>query len=97
MSETFNGVILESKSEPIITMLEDIIQYIMTRIVVKREYVRKWTSGYGPNIVAKVNKERKISTKWHVEWNRASSHEVYWDNLVLHVRDAYVVNLADHS
>ncbi|XP_039127844.1 uncharacterized protein LOC120263931 [Dioscorea cayenensis subsp. rotundata] len=38
MCETFNGVILDSRSKPIITMLEDIRQYVMTRVVVKREY-----------------------------------------------------------
>lgn len=94
MCETFNGVVLESRSKPIITMLEDIRQYVMTRIVVKRDYIRKWTCDYGPNIVSKIEKERKNSTKWHVEWNGASSHEAYWDNLILHVREAYVVILS---
>ena len=86
MSETFNGVVLDARSKPIITILEDIRQHVMTRKVVKRDYVRKWTCDYVPNIVSKIAKERKKSTKWHVEWKGASSHEVYWDNSVLHVR-----------
>lgn len=43
----------------------------------------------------KLTKKSKNSTKWHIEWNGASSHEMYWDNLVLHVREGYVVNLVD--
>lgn len=26
----------------------------------------------------------------------SSSHEMYWDNLLLHVRESYVIKLADH-
>lgn len=37
MCETFNGVILEATSKPIINMLEDIRQYVMSRVVVKQK------------------------------------------------------------
>lgn len=49
---------------------------VMTMIVVRIDYVRKWAVDYEPNIIAKIEKEKK-STKWHVEWNGASTHEVY--------------------
>ena len=52
MCETFNGVILESRSKSIITMLEDVRQYVMIGMVVKREYAVKWKDAYGPNIIA---------------------------------------------
>lgn len=35
MCETFNGVILESRSKLIITILKEIRQYVMTRVAVK--------------------------------------------------------------
>lgn len=57
-------------------MLEDIKQYVMTSIVVKRDNPRKWQGDYGPNIVAKVENKRKKSKEWHVECNGSTSHEV---------------------
>lgn len=93
MPETFNGVLIDAKSKPIITMLEDIRQYVITGVVVKREFASKWQVICGPNIVAKLEKERKKSSMWQVEWNGGLIHEVFWDNLVLHVREGYVVKL----
>lgn len=61
----------------------------------KRDYIRKLKCDYGPNILSKIEKERKMSGKWMVEWNGGTSHEVYWDNLVLYVREGYVVLLAN--
>ncbi|XP_039118187.1 uncharacterized protein LOC120254107 [Dioscorea cayenensis subsp. rotundata] len=95
MCETFNGVILESRSKSIISMLEDIRQYVMTRIAIKREYTKKWRCDCGPSIIPKIEKERQKSAKWQVEWNGGASHEVYWDNLILNEREGYVVLLAD--
>lgn len=86
MCETFNGVILESMSKPIIVMLEDIRQYVITQMAVKRQYAIKWKIVCGPNIIAKIEKETKKCSKWHVEWNGGAYHEVYMDNLVQHVR-----------
>lgn len=54
MCKVFNGVVLDSRNKPIISMLEDIRQYVMQRIVVKRDYANKWNGEYGPNIVAKI-------------------------------------------
>ena len=50
----------------------------------------------GPNILAKVEKERKKSAKWQDEWDEGACREAYWDYLVLHVREGFVVLLADH-
>lgn len=51
----------------------------------------KWNSECGPNIVAKLEKERNKATNWQLEWNGVAIHEVFWDNLMYHVREAYVV------
>lgn len=61
MCETFNGVILEARSKPIINMLEGIRQYVMNRIAIKRDYTKKWRCDCGPT---KVEKEKKKSAKW---------------------------------
>ena len=65
--ETFNGAILEARSKPIITMLKEIRRYVIQRIVVKRNYVRKWKVDFGPNIIAKLEAERSKSGKWQVD------------------------------
>lgn len=41
MCETFNKVIVDARSKPIIFMLEDIRQYVMSRVVVKTSYALK--------------------------------------------------------
>lgn len=97
MCKTFNGVILDARANSVISMLEDIRQYVMTRFVVKRLFGLKWNSECETNIVAKLEKERNKATKWQVECNGGAIHEVLWDNLIYHARDAYVVRLGDHS
>lgn len=67
MCETFNGIILYTMSNLIISMLEDIRQYVMTRIAVKKDYTRKWMCDCGPNILAKFEKERNKGAKSQVE------------------------------
>lgn len=41
MCETFNGIILEARSTPIINIIEDIKQYVMARIAIKTNYTKK--------------------------------------------------------
>lgn len=64
MCETFNGVVLEARSKPVISMLEDIRQYVMARIAMKRCYPTKWIGNFIPNTNAKIEKERERSVKW---------------------------------
>ncbi|XP_039138992.1 uncharacterized protein LOC120276335 [Dioscorea cayenensis subsp. rotundata] len=97
MCETFNGVLVETRAKPIISMLEDIRKYVMNRIVVKREYALKWDFDLGPNIVAKLEKERNKCAKWHIEWNGATSHEVSCDDILSQVKESYVVGLPNRS
>lgn len=58
MCETFNGMLLQAKSKPIILMLEEMRQYVMNRVFLKRESTAKWKLDYGPNIISKIDKER---------------------------------------
>ena len=88
---------LEARNKPIITLLDDIRRYVMSKIVEKRGYVEKQRGDYGPNIVEKIVKERKKIGKWQVKWNKGSRHEVFWDNLVINARKGYVILLGSHS
>lgn len=56
---TFNGVQVDARSKPTIILLEDIRQYVITRVVVKRGNANKWQANCGPNIVARLEKERE--------------------------------------
>ena len=67
LCETFNGVLLEARGKPILSMLEEIRQFMMNRLVVKRDYAMKWKLDCGSNIVAKMEKEINKNVKWRVE------------------------------
>ncbi|XVF65088.1 hypothetical protein PTKIN_Ptkin09bG0218700 [Pterospermum kingtungense] len=97
MCETFNGVILEARCKPIISMLEEIRIYVMKRLVLKREYMKKWKTNYAPRILERLEKSRKLAGKWEVEWNGSAKHEVYWDDAENHLRESYTVRLQNHS
>lgn len=97
MCETFNGVLSESRSKPIIGMLEEIRQYAMNWLVAKKDYAMKWRLDSGPNIATKIEKERNKSMKWRVQWNGGASHELFFDDMVQHVRHGHVVRLENHS
>ena len=86
----------EARSKQIVVMLEEIRRYVIQRMVVKRNYVRKWKVDFGPNIIAKLETERSKSGKWQVDWNGATEYEVHWDDVLLLVRETYVVKLANN-
>jgi len=57
MTEAFNSVLVDARSKPVISMLEDIRIYMMKRWKSKRQKVEKWrrksvlklTAGYKKN------------------------------------------------
>ncbi|OMO49392.1 Transposase, MuDR, plant [Corchorus olitorius] len=77
MCECFNGVILEARHKPIISMLEDIRVYVMRRIVRNKKAGEKWKTNYGPRIIAKLEKIKTRAAKWEVEWNGDEEREDY--------------------
>lgn len=69
MCETFIGFLVDTWSKTIITMLKDIKQNVMTRVVVKREFASKWQAICGTNIIAKLeSRETKFKMTSWVEW-----------------------------
>lgn len=97
MCETFNGVIIEARCKPIISMLEDIRIYIMRRLVKNRQYGRNWKTEYGPRILSKLEKYRKLSTKWEVDWNGGRYHEVFWENVYEQVKESFSICLSERT
>ncbi|KAI9161413.1 hypothetical protein LWI28_017109 [Acer negundo] len=50
MCEAFNVAILAARDKPIITMMEMIRNYLMTRLVRKRAELEKWSHQIGPKV-----------------------------------------------
>ena len=50
MCEAFNAAILAARDKPIITMMEMIRNYLMTRLVKKRAELEKWSYEIGPKV-----------------------------------------------
>ncbi|MBA0682279.1 hypothetical protein Goari_024010 [Gossypium aridum] len=46
--EAFNSSIVEVRYKSIITMLEEIRVWLITRIVEKRKFCKSWKQNYGP-------------------------------------------------
>ena len=96
MCETFNGVILEVRCKPIISMLKEIRVYVMKRLFAKREYVKKWKTDFALRILEKLENANRLSGMWEVQWNGSGRHEVYRDN-VENDRESYIVRLQYQS
>ncbi|OMO96475.1 Zinc finger, PMZ-type [Corchorus capsularis] len=93
MCETFNGVIVEAREKPIITMLEEIRLYVMRRIVKNRQQALDWKTEYGPRILAKLEKNWKRADNWEVDWDGGVAFEVYHDVIELNLRERFIVSL----
>nr|KJB64152.1 hypothetical protein B456_010G037000 [Gossypium raimondii] len=69
MVKAFNAWILEARCRPIITMLEEIIVIVMTRMHVKRTWAEKWRTNISPVALEKLDKNATTSTKCMLAWN----------------------------
>ena len=68
MSKTFNSVILDAREKPIVTMLEEIRTYLMTRWADNRKKIHKYKESVLPNIKKRLGKEITKSTRWISTW-----------------------------
>ena len=76
LCEVFNGCILEARDKPIITMMEMIRRYIRKRLVTRKELVDKWHHEVGPRILKILEKNRKESLEFIVEYCGEGKFEV---------------------
>ncbi|XP_072066746.1 uncharacterized protein [Arachis hypogaea] len=88
MSESFNAVIVEARGKPIVTMLEDIRVYIMTRWAANRVRIQVYQGNIMPTILKKLEKMVKHYRDWRPFWSAASKYEVMCG------LDKFVVDLA---
>ncbi|RYR67957.1 hypothetical protein Ahy_A03g014430 [Arachis hypogaea] len=87
MSESFNAVLIEAREKPIVTMLEDIRVYMMTRWVANRERVLNYPGNIMPMIRKKLEKQASLARDWRPYWSSSSKYEVMCG------LDKYVVDL----
>jgi len=64
MSEAFNNVIVDARSKPIITMLEDIRLYMMNRWASNRLKVSSFEGSIYPRIRDRLDKELQLTKYW---------------------------------
>ncbi|XP_020970118.1 uncharacterized protein LOC110268357 [Arachis ipaensis] len=88
MSESFNAVLVEAREKLIVSMLEDIRVYMMTRWAANRERVLNYPENIMPMITKKLEKRASLARDWRPYWSSASNYEVMCG------LDKYVVDLA---
>jgi hypothetical protein len=66
MSEAFNSVIVNARSKPVITNMEEIRVYMMERWQKNREKISRYEDGVLPNIKKKLEKESSYTKNWLV-------------------------------
>nr|POE44608.1 hypothetical protein CFP56_77093 [Quercus suber] len=68
MCKNFNSMLVKFRSKPIITMLECIRLYLMTRFQANREMIMKVESELCPKIRKRLYKEKLACSKWIACW-----------------------------
>ncbi|XP_058758429.1 uncharacterized protein LOC131631679 [Vicia villosa] len=93
MSESFNSVILESRSKPLITMIEEIRTYFMERWATNRMRFQNLSDdAVLPNIRKQVEKTSTCTNNWIV---RMSDEHIFEVKHVQDPNEMFTVNLKD--
>ncbi|WVY89178.1 hypothetical protein V8G54_034692 [Vigna mungo] len=64
MSEAFNGVLVHTRSKPIISMLKDIRLYLMKRWAINKSKIQSFSGDICPKIKIRLNKESQLTKHW---------------------------------
>ncbi|KAL0408258.1 UNVERIFIED_CONTAM: hypothetical protein Sradi_1760200 [Sesamum radiatum] len=91
MNESFNHIILEARELPIIDMFEWIRKKLMTRIQTKKEGMKKYDGVVCPNIIKKVETQRRESRNCFPSWAGEDKFEVmhFMQNHVVYLKDKF--------
>ncbi|XP_022642548.1 uncharacterized protein LOC111242617 [Vigna radiata var. radiata] len=76
MSEAFNNVLVDSRSKPIISMLEDIRVYIMKRWAANKTKMTQYHASICPKVWNRFQKESSLGRYWLPRWSREKLFEV---------------------
>ncbi|OMO51020.1 Transposase, MuDR, plant [Corchorus capsularis] len=74
--ESFNSVIVDARMKSIISLLEEIREQTMRRILQKRAFGSSWKNNYGPLIKHKFDKQKKEAIYWRMCWESENGCEV---------------------
>ncbi|CAL5192309.1 unnamed protein product [Lathyrus oleraceus] len=95
MSEDFNSVIIEAKSKPIVTMLEEIRTYIMEMWAKNRmRFANLTDDDILPNIMKRITRISEYTNMWIV---RMSAKHIFEVMHLENAGDKFSVNLQDQS
>ncbi|XP_021979897.1 uncharacterized protein LOC110876021 [Helianthus annuus] len=76
MCEVYNGKIVEGRDRPIISALEYIREYLMTRIVTVLNVIEKCEGLLTPLATEQFDTIKKEAPHYHVQWNGGEYYEV---------------------
>ncbi|XP_023889788.1 uncharacterized protein LOC112001856 [Quercus suber] len=76
MCESFNSRILKFRYKPIITLLESIRLYLMTRFQENRQKITRVESDICPKVLKRLHREKIVSSKWLACWAGHTQFEV---------------------
>ncbi|WVY90437.1 hypothetical protein V8G54_035951 [Vigna mungo] len=76
MCEAFNSVLVDSRSKPIISMLEDIRVYIMNRWAANRKKMTQYQATICPKVWNRFQKESWLGRYWLPRWSGDKLFEV---------------------
>ncbi|CAK8567419.1 unnamed protein product [Lathyrus sativus] len=94
MSKAFNSVFVSARAKPIVTMLEEIIVYLMQRWELNRQNISKYADAIILNIKKKLEKELQRTNSWIVR--RAGEVDYKVSHISL-IEEKFVVNLSKHE
>jgi len=93
LSESFNNTILLARDKPIITMMELIRTYLMSRFAHLREKLTAFTGVVMPKPNKRLDREIEKSGNWFVVWTGDGKFEVTQGFTM----DKFIVDLTNHS
>ncbi|XP_047167974.1 uncharacterized protein LOC124836806 [Vigna umbellata] len=76
ISEAFNSVLVNTRTKPIITMLEEIRLYMMKRWATNRSRATSFKSSICPKILSRLQKEGLQTKNWIPSWSAQRLFEV---------------------
>ena len=77
-TEAWNFVLIRARSKPIISMNENLREYIMERRIKRLSFAQKWRLNCGPNIRDVLNENCSTGCKWKIKWNGDDGFQVYF-------------------
>ncbi|KAI8548880.1 hypothetical protein RHMOL_Rhmol07G0308400 [Rhododendron molle] len=92
LCEGFNKDIRKARDKPIITLLEGIRCYLMTRMAKRRDKITKWENCISPNVIKKLEKYKRRVGGCNPIWCGEGHFQIHCPP-----PEQYSLNLLDHT